>query len=115
MSTARLWGFPPWTHIPADNENGVFNMTEQTILKRKSGLMTANMNGDAVMMDISTGKYFNLGQSGGYIWELLEQPLSVENLIKALIAEYDVSYDKCKEDILPFLQQMVEKELLIIQ
>ena len=90
-------------------------MTQQTILKRKSGLMTADMNGDAVMMDISTGKYFNLGQSGGRIWELLEQSMSVENLIKALIAEYDISYEKCMEDILPFLQQMVDKGLLIIQ
>lgn len=90
-------------------------MTEQTILKRKSGLMTANMNGAAVMMDISTGKYFNLGQTGGRIWELLEQPLSVEKLIQALTAEYDVSYERCREDILPFLQQLAEKGLLITQ
>lgn len=87
-------------------------MTEQTILKRKSGLMTANMNGSAVMMDISTGKYFNLGQTGGRIWELLEQPVSLENLIRALTAEYDVSYDRCRADTLPFLQQLVDRGLL---
>jgi hypothetical protein len=33
-------------------------MNDQTILKRKSGLMTANMNGSSVMMDIATGKYY---------------------------------------------------------
>jgi hypothetical protein len=90
-------------------------MTEQTILKRKSGLMTANMDGAAVMMDISTGKYFNLGQTGGRIWELLEQPLSVEKLICALIEEYNVTYERCREDVLPFLQQLVDKGLLIVQ
>lgn len=90
-------------------------MTEQTILKRKSGLMTANMDGAAVMMDISTGKYFNLGQTGGRIWELLEQPLRVEKLICALIEEYNVTYERCREDVLPFLQQLVDKGLLIVQ
>lgn len=90
-------------------------MTEQTILKRKSGLMTANMDGSAVMMDISTGKYFNLGQTGGRIWELLEQPLSVEKLICALIEEYNVTYERCREDVLPFLQQLVDNGLLIVQ
>ena len=30
-------------------------MTDSTILRRREGLMTANMNGDAVMMDISSG------------------------------------------------------------
>ena len=107
-------GLPPWAYITYEEANGVFNMTDQTILKRKSGLMTANMNGAAVMMDISTGKYFNLGQTGGRIWELLEQPLNIESLIQALTAEYDVSYEQCKADVLPFLQQMVEKGLLII-
>ena len=31
-------------------------MTDSTILRRREGLMTANMNGSAVMMDIMTGK-----------------------------------------------------------
>ena len=88
-------------------------MTEQTILTRKSGLMTADMNGAAVMMDISTGKYFNLGQTGGRIWELLEQPMTIEKLLQTLTAEYDVSYERCKADTLPFLQKMADKGLLI--
>lgn len=90
-------------------------MTECTILKRKSGLMTADMNGDAVMMDISTGKYYNLGQTGGRIWELLEQPKRVDRLIQALTEEYDVTYERCREDILPFLQQLVDRGLLIVE
>ena len=88
-------------------------MNAQTVLKRKSGLMTANMNGDAVMMDISTGKYFNLGQTGGRIWELLEEPMTIEKLLRTLTAEYDVSYERCKADTLPFLQKMADKGLLI--
>lgn len=89
-------------------------MNAQTVLKRKSGLMTANMNGDAVMMDISSGKYFNLGQTGGRIWELLEQPVSVETLVRTLVGEYDVSYERCLEETLLFLQKLVDKGLAIL-
>lgn len=88
-------------------------MNDQTILKRKSGLMTANMNGSAVMMDISTGKYYNLGETGGRIWDLLEQPTTLSDLIQALTAEYAVSAEQCKADIQPFLQQLVDRSLLI--
>lgn len=87
-------------------------MNEQTVLKRKSGLMTANMNGDAVMMDISSGKYFNLGQTGGRIWELLERTVSVEELVRTLIGEYDVSYEQCLEETLPFLEKLADKGLV---
>lgn len=78
-------------------------MTDNTILSRRMGLMTADMNGSAVMMDIMSGKYYNLGEVGGRIWELLEEPSSVSALVEKLTAEYDVSAERCRADIEPFL------------
>lgn len=87
-------------------------MIEQTVLKRKDGLMAADMNGSTVMMDIETGKYYNLGETGGCIWALLEEPLSAGNLVDRLICEYNVSREQCMEDVLPFLESLVERGLI---
>lgn len=87
-------------------------MTDNTILSRRMGLMTADMNGSAVMMDIMSGKYYNLGEVGGRIWELLEEPTSVSALIAKLTAEYDVTPDRCRADIEPFLTKLLERGLL---
>lgn len=87
-------------------------MTDTTILSRREGLMTADMNGSAVMMDIMTGKYYNLGAVGGRIWELLEEPMTLAALVKKLTAEYDVSAEQCRTDILPFLNTLLERGLL---
>ena len=75
--------------------------------------MTADMNGSAVMMDIMTGKYYNLGEVGGRIWELLEEPATLSELIGKLTAEYDVSAEQCRTDILPFLNTLLERGLLL--
>lgn len=88
-------------------------MTDTTILSRREGLMTADMNGSAVMMDIMTGKYYNLGQVGGRIWEILEEPMTVAALVKKLTDEYDVSAEQCRTDILPFLDTLLERGLLL--
>lgn len=88
-------------------------MTDNTILSRRSGLMTADMNGSAVMMDIMTGKYYNLGEVGGRIWELLEEPMSLNALVEKLTAEFDVSAEQCRADILPFLSTLLERGLLV--
>ena len=87
-------------------------MTDNTILSRRAGLMTADMNGSAVMMDIMSGKYYNLGSVGGRIWELLEEPMTVSALVEKLTAEYDVSAELCLADILPFLTKLLERGLL---
>lgn len=88
-------------------------MTDNTILSRRAGLMTADMNGSAVMMDIMTGKYYNLGEVGGRIWELLEEPATLAALVQKLTAEYDVSAEQCRADILPFLNTLLERGLLV--
>lgn len=88
-------------------------MTDTTILSRRSGLMTADMNGSAVMMDIMTGKYYNLGAVGGRIWEILEEPMTVAALVGKLTDEYDVSASQCRTDIDPFLNTLLERGLLV--
>lgn len=88
-------------------------MDKNTVLSRKSGIMTADMDGATVMMDIETGKYYNLGEIGGRIWELLESPMSVNDLINALTEEYDVSVEQCQADTVPFLVSLTERGLLI--
>ena len=88
-------------------------MTDTTVVSRRMGLMTADMNGSAVMMDIMTGKYYNLGEVGGRIWELLEEPMTLGALVQKLTAEYDVSAERCRSDMLPFLNTLLERGLLI--
>ena len=87
-------------------------MTDTTVLSRRMGLMTADMNGSAVMMDIMSGKYYNLGEVGGRIWELLEEPMTVTALVQKLTAEYDVSAAQCRADIEPFLNTLLDRGLL---
>lgn len=88
-------------------------INEQTILVRKSGIMVADMDGSIVMMDIETGKYYNLGEVGGVIWDILEVPTSIENLAKKIITEYEVNYEQCLNDIFPFLQRLLGYGLLL--
>lgn len=75
--------------------------------------MTADMNGATVMLDIESGKYFNLGEIGGRIWEILEQPTSVKDLVSILVQEYDVTEEQCLEDIVPFLEKMLNRGLVV--
>lgn len=80
--------------------------------QRRSDIIAADMNGEKVMMDITTGKYYNLGEVGGRIWELLENPLSNEELISKLLEEYDVSAEQCAADVAPFIEKMLSIGLI---
>lgn len=87
-------------------------MNKKTMLKRKSGIMTADMNGATVMLDIETGKYFNLGDIGGDIWELLENEISMEALVENLMQRYQVSEEQCLKDVESFLKMLMQRGLV---
>lgn len=86
------------------------NMT--TKLCRRADIMAADMNGSTVMLDVTTGKYYNLGEVGGAIWALLEQPMTLEELVNELVRQYKVSPEQCRRDTLPFVEKLAERGLL---
>ena len=84
------------------------------VIKRSSDLVSSNMDGETVMMSVENGEYYGLDPIGSRIWELLENPIEVNVLIETLLEEFEVSKEQCTEDTLEFLNQLHEKNLLLI-
>ena len=82
-----------------------------TVYCRKEGLITADMDGETVMMDIETGKYYNLGKTGGSIWGILEKPHTVDGIVDEMTEIYDVERSVCEEQTKKFLAQLIDAGL----
>ncbi|MGQ8871408.1 lasso peptide biosynthesis PqqD family chaperone [Paenibacillus sp. TSA_86.1] len=84
------------------------------VVTRKEGHLVSDMGGEKVMMSISSGKYYNLGSTGGQIWELIAEGRTLDELIETLAAEYDVASDQCREQVVPFLEHLLGEGLIDI-
>ena len=86
-----------------------------TIVRRKPGLMASTLDGELVMLDIESGHYFGLSGVGPSIWHMLDQACSVGTIIEGVKAEFATgSADRVDEDVTIFLQQLVDKGLVMI-
>ena len=90
------------------------NIGLDTIVAQASGLVTANMDGEKVMLSIEKGKYFGLNGIGSRIWELLEKPILVRAMVSVLLQEYDVEEKTCQQDVQVFLSKLYAQELVKI-
>jgi hypothetical protein len=86
----------------------------QTTIKRNPELVSSDIDGEKVMMSLENGEYFGLDPVGSRIWELIENPISVDRLISLLLEEFEVGEAQCNSDTIEFLNQLQEKNLLII-
>jgi len=94
------------------------NQSAMTLDKRYSqveGNLASNMDGEKVMMSVKTGKYYNLGQVGGRIWDLIEKPTSGAEIIAVLTAEYDIDKAECEKQLFSFLEQLISEDLIHVE
>jgi len=79
---------------------------------RKKDALSGKLQDEEVILDIEKGKYFSLNPVATSIWEILEQPLSVDQLCEKLIEEYDVEPKKCRLETVAYLQDMLKLDLI---
>ena len=83
---------------------------DNTVAQRK-GFVVADVDGEKVMLSIEKGKYFGLNSMGSRIWEMLEKPITVREMVAALVIEYDVEEKTCRQDVQTFLNKLYTQEL----
>jgi hypothetical protein len=76
------------------------------------GNLVSKMGEDTVMLNISNGKYYNLGVIGGEIWRMAKSPISGSQLIHALLPHYDVEQSEGEEHVQAFLGQLHKEGLI---
>jgi acetylornithine/succinyldiaminopimelate/putrescine aminotransferase len=85
------------------------------VVSQGAGNIVSDMDGEKVMLSIKNGKYYNLGELGGEVWELMKDPISVQELVTTLHSLYDVDRSKCEEQVTEFLNQLMQEDLIQIK
>ena len=86
-------------------------------MKQNPEMILSEVAGNHVLVPVGkTALNFNanvsLNEMGRTIWELLAEDMSVEKLVQALLAEYDVSAETAEADIQQFLDALREAHAL---
>lgn len=87
----------------------------QTIIQVSDEIVSSKLDDQVVMMSIDKGAYYGLDEIGSRTWELLASPRTVTGLCDILVQEYDVAREECEQDILALLNELAEKDLILIR
>jgi hypothetical protein len=90
-------------------------ITEDTTLVATAHSVSTTLEGEAVILDTDAGEYYGLNEVGARIWVLLQDPMTFEELVDALLEEYAIDRDRCEAEVRGLLEQMTEKGLLRVE
>ena len=77
-------------------------------IKLTKDINVTELDGEKVMVDFETGKYFIIKGCGNDIWDMLGEEISPNEIVDRLLAEYDVSREICTQSVMDFLGKMEE-------
>lgn len=70
------------------------------------------LDGEAVILDLTSGIYFGLNQVGTRIWQLVDEGLAVEAIVDRLAAEYDAPRATIQADVARLLDALRSRRLI---
>ena len=93
-------------------------MKDEITLKSRvqiaEGVLFQELQGEAVLLNLTTGIYLGLDQIGTRIWQLLQEDGSLHRVMEVMLAEYDVTQEKLAADLLNLVGQMEKQGLLSV-
>jgi hypothetical protein len=81
---------------------------------RNPDLIATDMDGDTVMMSIERGEYYGVSGVGTRIWELLETPKTLAEIITSICAEFEVDEATCQADAEKFIRDMMDNGMILM-
>ncbi|MBQ4098484.1 MAG: PqqD family protein [Clostridia bacterium] len=86
-------------------------------MKIKEGYLLREVAGNYIVVAVGEAvKEFNglvnLNESAAFLWKQLEEDKTEEQLVAALLSEYEVEEQKAKEDVGAFVKKLQEAKLI---
>ena len=87
----------------------------QMLIARNPEICFAELDGEICLFEPNKAEYLNLNKTGSEIWNLLEEPTEVPQLIATLLSQYDVDTDTCRQQTEAFISEALEKRMVLEQ
>ena len=68
--------------------------------------------GEGVLVHLDSGRVVVVNEVGHFLVRMLEQPMSREALVDALVAEFDVTAEQAEADIDVFLDELRNEQIV---
>jgi len=89
-----------------------YRVTLESRVSPGSDVLFKDVGGEAVVLNLGTGKYYGLDEVGARMWMLLNEKKQVKEVYHTLVKEFEVSTDQLEHDLLSLVNQLANNGLL---
>lgn len=81
-------------------------------IRIKSDVVSRNMEGEEVMLDLASGVYYGLNEVGSRIWSFIEKGSETESIVREIASEYGKDEKQIEKDLKDLVETLEKKGLI---
>ncbi|MEF8780590.1 MAG: PqqD family protein [Haloferacaceae archaeon] len=85
----------------------------KSVVVASDGALATSLEDEVVVYNDETESYQGLTGIGPDVWESIQEPTEVREVQRRVVESYDVDPERGERDVLEFLQELAEYDLLI--
>jgi hypothetical protein len=82
------------------------------ILRSSPDVQGMTMDGETVLLDLSSGRYYTLNRLGSVIWEHCTGHTTVHDIHTVLCDRFDVAPERALDDLVTLVNELIQEGLL---
>jgi hypothetical protein len=79
---------------------------------RTSDISARTIGGETIVLNLPSSQYFAITGVGSRVFQLLSEDRSLDELVTAVVDEYDVDEDIARRDVETFVDRLRQAQLL---
>lgn len=79
---------------------------------RTTDLSARTIGGETIVLDLPSSQYFAITGIGSRVFQLLAEEQTLDELVTAITAEYDVDESTARRDVTTFVDRLRQAQLL---
>jgi hypothetical protein len=87
-------------------------MLDRTIFRPSPEVQAASIEGETVLLDLSTGRYYTLNHLGSVIWEHCARQSTIRDIHADLCNRFEVAPEQALNDLVALIDQLIQEGLL---
>lgn len=90
-------------------------LSPQSRLVLSHDQVSCDLDGEAAIVNLTNGVYYGLDTVGARVWNLMREPVTLDQLLDSLLADYAIDRATLELDLRRFVNQLAEQGLVEIR
>ena len=84
------------------------------LVVNESDVAAKVVEGEAILINLTSGLYYSMDKVGGFVWSMIVDGTSVEQVAEVVAARYGVPVAGAREDVRRLVRELLDENLIAV-